>query len=188
MNYLITCYADFLGYAIALFKVEKTVISLLKIEYNKIVSNKDIQVKIQTFINELAKQRISRNNILIEINDNKALFKYLKAKLDYFRYIHIFENLDIEQSLYCLSVAINEEQFLISKDLVKENLVGEIRTIDLNVVNHKVYSLLLGIETYQKQNRMFQVCMTTGQTIMYSDKVKHPFGKYTMKDARNIRF
>lgn len=185
-NYIITCYADFRGYAISVFKTFRNPEKKLHfqgIKHSDVVSNKAILGIIQGYIDQLIeKKKIGRYQIDVYVNNNKSLFTCLKHFLHFHNSVTILENFDVEESIYLLSTSINEGDFCIAKEAVKEDILKDVQNFDPNEVDRRVYSLLIGVQFLQKRGRSFQqLCLTSGKVI--DPKKKYPFGKPNLADV-----
>ncbi|QCS48145.1 hypothetical protein FEK30_01120 (plasmid) [Picosynechococcus sp. PCC 11901] len=187
-NYFITCYADFLGFSLGLFLEDKDGLTLLKLFYSDTVSNKKIFEAIDSFHPFIKEKNIRYSEISLYLNDNKILHKYLKEKIHNFKTIQILD-FDLEETLYILSSAINDGTFAITKEVASHNIVREIKNLDLQVTNHKVYSLLIAVKKIQKANGVMMFCFTTGQKINPNSRAyreKYPFGKPDVRSVKDL--
>lgn len=190
-TFFITCYADYLGYSVAFFKYENSELTLLKLHHSDLVSNANVLKVLQDLILYLKKQYgVSPNGFRLYINDNQILYKYLSRNL-YESLVIRKTEFELEETLYILSSSINEGQFLITKEVASQNIVREIKSIDLQVVNHKVYSLLIAVKEIQSGNGVGMFCYTTGKIIKPNEadsRDRHPFGNPYRTDIRSIKF
>jgi hypothetical protein len=149
--YFLTLYADYKGFTLSLFEVnkEERTFKLLDKKHSDIVSNIFILDTVKPYLDHI--KPLNNNLIYLTTNKNPNLRKYLRENLDNCDGFRTVE-LDIERSCYAISDLLNSGILAISEHLLKEknNIVERLKTIDLLLVSHDLYSLFLGLKSFDR--------------------------------------